>query len=188
MKYILILITLSFCIALSAQKKFEREYRIDCAEVPDSAKDFIEKGPFKKKVKWYREESDQGVSIEAKTKHQGHDFSIEFDTLGTLQDIEITRRLRSLPVDRQKTIHTALRERYVKYHVKKLQLHYDQSKDELLDMLNARLGYDILPYYEIELKAKKDQTTKLYEILLSYHGDVLREREIQLDFPTNMEF
>ena len=63
-----------------AQDKVEREYKINLDAVPEKAKEFVyESGvlPPKVRVNWYREESADEESIEAKFKHQGQRRSEE---------------------------------------------------------------------------------------------------------------
>ncbi|MFT5887147.1 MAG: hypothetical protein ACI9IP_003620 [Arcticibacterium sp.] len=87
----IILFTCFLCLVpmLSpAQDKFEREYRAKPENVSFSAKTFIDSIGPKSKVKWYKEISQNGISVEAKFEYQKKKFSIEFDPSGVLQDVE----------------------------------------------------------------------------------------------------
>ena len=81
---------------LLGQIKYEKEYDIEQKEVPRIALEFITKSGFEKHVRWYREESQDGTTIEAKSKKNRHKYSIEFDTSGKLLDIEKTVKMLEL--------------------------------------------------------------------------------------------
>lgn len=92
MKQDLVFLFMIFVVALSndkGQTKYEREFRMSEKKVPQKAREFVHSMDFESKVKWYFEENLQGNSIEAKLKQQGQQYSVEFDTLGTLQDVEV---------------------------------------------------------------------------------------------------
>ena len=89
----------TFLIALSAflvlstssfgQKKFEKESRISKSDLPSFAVDFAALFTDGQRIKWYLEEGLDRNSIEAKYKRDGRHYSVEFDTLGTMEDVEI---------------------------------------------------------------------------------------------------
>jgi len=89
-----------------SQIKFEKEYRIKEDQVPKQAAMFIKKAFDNIKVKWYKEESHEGKTIEAKTVVDGIKHSMEFDTLGTTLDVERTVKLSSLSSTLQENIKT----------------------------------------------------------------------------------
>ncbi|MEL7341524.1 MAG: hypothetical protein AAGM67_13685, partial [Bacteroidota bacterium] len=76
---------------LHAQEKLEKERRIQDDEVPAAARSFIDSCMFGGTIKWYSEEELDGMSVEAKLKEVGYRYSIEFDTLGQIEDVEIER-------------------------------------------------------------------------------------------------
>ncbi|MEL6254700.1 MAG: hypothetical protein AAFR87_22000, partial [Bacteroidota bacterium] len=87
--YILVLGLLVRGNYAQAQIKYEREYKLKPTEIPMPAKIFVDSCKFSTQITWYKEESQDGKSIEAKLKHKGKKYSIEFDTVGLLQDMEI---------------------------------------------------------------------------------------------------
>ena len=80
---------LLFPFTSTAQHKYEREQRISSEIIPQSAQNFIDSIGSDSKIKWYKEVSLNEVTFEAKFKHNKKKFSVEFDTLGTLQDVEL---------------------------------------------------------------------------------------------------
>ena len=93
------LLSLLFFVSTSAfsQEKYEKEYRIKTAKVPQAALEFIHSAGFAKKVKWYREEGLTSNSIEAKTKHHKTKYSIEFNTAGEIEDVEYIIQWEDMP-------------------------------------------------------------------------------------------
>ena len=171
-----ILIYLAF--PLSAQVKFEREYRLDAVEVPQSARQFIEACAFTSKVKWYGEDSQDGKSYEAKTKHQQQWYSIEFDSLGHIQDVEIRLSLREI-TEASDHIQSFLKDYFDKYKIKKVQRQWVGDKDILIKLIRGEIikeGYR--QNYEIELKGKKEGSTEWYEFLFDDNGKMLRQSTI----------
>ena len=73
-----------------SQEKIEKESGIKPREVPSAAKDWL-KDAFEniKKPKWFLEYSQNGKSYEAKFHYKGHFHSVEFDSLGNVEDVEI---------------------------------------------------------------------------------------------------
>ena len=87
-----------------SQVKFEKEYRLKTADVPKKALHIVTMWDFKKKVKWYAEESQDGKTVEGKVCHNRHKISLEFKENGTLIDVEKTVKFSDLEEDIQKNI------------------------------------------------------------------------------------
>lgn len=58
-------------LQLSAQNKYEQESKISFTNVPEKARLFVSKIIQSKKVKWYKEQSNNRISFEAKSKFRG---------------------------------------------------------------------------------------------------------------------
>jgi len=84
---------LIYCFAVSlcvSQTKNEREERITIAKLPEKAKTTLSKLPNAiKRLKFYKETDGDHRSYEAKFKYEKKYYSIEFDTLGIIEDIEV---------------------------------------------------------------------------------------------------
>ena len=185
-----ILITLFICCNSFSQEKFEKEYRVKPIEVPETAVNLIKSLKFKKKVKWYAEESNDGKTFEAKTCHQKHYYSIEFSDKGTLIDLEKKVKFSELGQDLQSEIKKTLAEKYKKYKFKKIQIQYKGLESEVKKGILNLPRNEILAriFYEIIVKAKKDTSYALYELLLDENGNIIKELKFKASNSINLEF
>src|SRR5690606_10057201 len=137
MKHIGLLVTLILSIgSVYPQEKFERESRIKRSEVPKKASMYVESiFPDAKKTKWYLEENLDGFANEAKVRENGTIYSIKFDTLGNLQDIEFIEKFNRLPLQIQTKVESYLQEQYDRYRVKKIQVQWIGDADLLRSVL-----------------------------------------------------
>ena len=87
-----------------SQVKYEKEYRIKNDEIPDNIKSYLNTVAFKNKIKWYKEEGLSKYTYEAKTSHDNLNFSIEFDSLGIIEDVEFKIEWKSVPELTKKNI------------------------------------------------------------------------------------
>jgi hypothetical protein len=187
-----ILITIIFLLSLTslhAQTKFEREFRIDEEAVPEKAVAFIDSCFGDHKIKWIKEESQDGKSFEAKTKYHKFCYSIEFDTLGNIQDIEKTVKFKTLQPEVIRHISNSLDSLFVKYKITKTQIQWKGAHDVLLELVQTgKSGGKYELAFEIVLKGKKEGLSKFYEILLDSRGKVLRQLVIVPRNTDNLEF
>ncbi len=156
-----------------AQQKFEREYRLDAAEVPQKAKEFIKNCDFKKRIKWYAEESQDGKTYEAKTIKNNHKLSIEFDLNGTVLDVEKTVVLDEIVLETRNQIKAVLTERFGKYKLKKIQVQYTGEASELINYIKNKKTTFKANLFEIVLKSKTERA--FYEVLVNRQGKILKE-------------
>ncbi len=165
----------TFILSGYSQNKIEKEYRIKSFDVPKSALDFMDLGPFDKKIKWYAEESLDGNSIEAKTCFRKRKYSIEFDLNGNPQDVEQKIPFKSLKNTVQIKIKKSLDSIFVNSKIKKTQKQYVGSRQALISLLNKEKlteGYDI--NYELIVKGKKIKLHSYYELLFDNNGKLLK--------------
>ncbi|MBW1295886.1 hypothetical protein [Aquimarina litoralis] len=177
-RYILIL-TCCFSVTSTlsgyAQNKVEKEYRIKKTEVPKNALDFINKCSFKKKIKWYAEESQDGKSIEAKTYHQNRKYSIEFDSSGKPEDVEIKIPFSTIPNDLQNRIQSSLDSIFVKSKIKKIQKQWISDRSTLISLIKRETTRNKhTTNYELIIKGKKEKHSDYYELLYSDKGVLLQ--------------
>ena len=182
-----------FFIALSfsgfTQTKYEKEIRLKNKEAPPIAQSFIDSFYFSKKVKWYKEFGINKTSIEAKTKHQGKRYSIEFSPDGTLEDVEIELKMEEIPFDVQTAITAHLQSRYKKYNISKAQIQYVGKQSSILSHLkNRNFIEEIQTNYELIINTKENRTYKKYEFLFSEDGKFLQQAEIVLKNTDNIEY
>lgn len=172
-----------------AQTKFEKEYRIKENEAPAKAVRFIHSAGIDFSEKWYFEENRLGNSIEAKLKHNGKRFSVEFDTLGNLQDIEVETDFDDVAVSLQSKITASLKNTYSKYKIRKMQVQYSgkiDSFNEIMENTAKSNKYNI--QYEFVVKGKNNRQWKLFEITFSSAGELISTNEIFLRNTDNLEF
>ncbi|WP_345230828.1 hypothetical protein [Olivibacter ginsenosidimutans] len=181
MKHCLLLITaILLAHVANAQKKFERETRIKSAKVAEKARTYVESlFPDSKKIKWYLEENLEGVTIEAKLKENRSIYSIEFDTLGTLHDIERTQKFDQLPMEVQGNVTAYLKKRYKSFKIKKIQIQWTGDPDVLHALIRkGDTDNTFTTNYEIVYTGREDKDTASYESLFDRHGKHIETKEI----------
>lgn len=181
MKHIWLLIILVFSISTAhSQNKFERESRIKRSEVSEKAKIYMESiFPQSRKIKWYLEENLDGIAIEAKVKANKTNYSIKFDTVGNLHDIEFTQRLDELPTSIQQKVQKYFHDNFDRYRIKKIQVQWIGDPDLLRSVLLKKTQsqhYEI--NYEIVLAGRKDGNLESYEVLFAENGKHIETKKI----------
>lgn len=180
---------LSFLNLGYSQTKFEKEFRIKKADVPEQALAFVEAFNFNRKVKWYKEIGINRTSIEAKTKYKRKKYSIEFSPDGVLEDIEIKIKWREIPKETRHTISKYFKSAFKKYRIKKIQVQYLDKDNFLLAQSPQAKATDKPNFnYEIVIAGKVDNTYKKYEYLLTGTGDFLQKAEIVWKNTDNIEY
>lgn len=169
------LLLLGICHPLMAQEKYERERRISAEEVPAAAISFLDSCEFESRIRWHEEESLTGRSVEASVKELGLKYSIEFDTLGRIEDIEIDQRESAVPAATMANIHQYLDSSFDRYRIKNIQVQWTGSRSALIDLVRSDRT-DILhtTRYELIVRGRDDTGVHVYEFLFSDQGEMLR--------------
>lgn len=184
-----IAITITFFTASFGQSKFEREYRIKPEEVPEPARSFVTSARIDGKIKWYFEENLQQNSIEAKFKHFKRQYSVEFDTLGQLQDIEMEAVLNELSEEVKTSITTQLDSIFEKHTIEKLQVQYRgeiSSFASYIDTKTERNKYTL--NYELVVKGRISRKWNLYEVVFDENGNWKNTSKIMLRDTDHLEY
>lgn len=173
-----------------AQEKLERESRIKTEEVPVSALMFVDSLDLDCKVKWYLEESLNGTTIEAKSKRNGQKISIEFDSTGNLEDIEIQVEWKTLSNALKDSISAQLGSRCLKHNIRKVQIQYSGEREVLLNKMKMDIppSGDFKIRFELVVKCKTDEDVALYEYLFSETGQVIKFSKIIFKNSSNLEY
>jgi len=172
-----------------AQTKFEKEERIKTKEVPKDAIDFINTLEFDKKVKWYKETAISRTSIEAKTKHDGKKYSIEFSIDGEIEDVEITVKWKAIHKNVQDKIILHLQSKYETFDIYKVQIQYVGNKEMLLSYFKNNTAVNGLEVnYEIIINTRVDKSFKQFEFLFSETGSFKKTAEIVLKNTDNIDY
>ncbi len=173
----------------SGQKKYEREYRLKKDEVPAAAAAFVASMNFTGKVKWYYEENLIGNSVEAKLKHDKKKYSIEFDTSGNFQDIEVAADFSDIPEAIRNQMKTRLDSMYEKHSVKKVQVQYSGKISSFSDFLSTEnLDKVYKMKYEIIVSGKENKEWGLYEITFDTQGIIEHIAQIISRNTDNLEY
>ncbi|MCB0629166.1 MAG: hypothetical protein R2824_18705 [Saprospiraceae bacterium] len=173
---------------VSAQK-YEREYRIQEMQVPEQALQFVRESGFDRKIRWYAEEGWQRHSIEAKTRFNKHRYSIEFDTTGRLEDIEIVIDRRKLPAATRQAILSKFASDFEKFKIIKIQIQYSGDPVALRQLTAKPFDtQNVIVKYELIVKGRTSGKAHWYEYLFTDKG-VAEHRTVSLFRNTdNLEY
>jgi hypothetical protein len=185
----IVVLLLFFAVRAGGQEKVEIEQRIQVGDVPLPALEWL-KDAYEnaRKTKWYYEETTGLKSYEAKLKWKGHMHSVEFDTSGVIQDIEISVEWEELPAMVQENIMAYLDSAFTRYRVQKIQEQWTGAPDDLEDLIDEREMEDLTTRYEIYYYGKKASADEIWEGLFDADGKILQERIVKLRPTDNLNF
>lgn len=185
--YILLIIAFTFTSNLIAQEKFEKESRIKQNDAPLKAQLFIDSLNITNKVKWYKEEGLKRKSIEAKFKHNKARYSVEFDTLGHVEDIEIEVNWKSLESNLKEAIFLQLKTDCLKHKIIKVQMQYTGSESQLSSILKAD-SLSLTIKYELIVRCKRQKEVDLFEYLFNDTGKLISTSKIVFKNSSHLEY
>jgi hypothetical protein len=111
------IILVLWTVAVNAQEKIEVEKRITVGELPVKAIEWFDDAYERaRKTRWYYEETSGQKSYEAKLKWKRRMHSVEFDTTGVVQDIEISIEWQDLPETIRQNITSYLDSAFISVH------------------------------------------------------------------------
>ena len=184
--FIVFLLTLN---SLCAQVKYEHEAKVTFEEVPNTALQFVRELQLDSKIRWYRETGLNSTSIEAKTKFKGRRYSIEFNTKGELEDIEITISKKKLPQKVYNEIESYLREDLEKFKWEKVQIQYSGTPEAVVQQINSgNSSQGLIVQYELVISAKLKKKYQKFEYLFSDAGKFIIRKNIVLKNTDNLEY
>jgi hypothetical protein len=189
LKTALRIILIFLTVSINAQDKAEKEQRVHIDEVPGLAVEWFDDAYEKaRRTRWYREETSGQQSYEAKLIWKGHLHSVEFNTSGVIQDIEISIDWQELPEFVQENITSYLDSAFQKFRVEKIQEQWTGSPDDLEDLIDERERGDLTIRYELEYYGKKKSSDELWEGLFDAEGSILLERVVKVRPTDNLNF
>ncbi len=171
-----------------AQDKYEREYRVPMEAVPVMARSFVDSCQFERRVRWYREESIDGHSFEAKVKEQGRRYSIEFDTLGQIQDVELLSRWNELPALSRSAMEEQLGTLFNRFRLKRIQQQWTGTRIVLLQAIRGQVAAGIELRYELVVRGRGTDGVQWYEFLFSASGQEERRSAIVFRNTDNLDY
>ncbi|MCS5489118.1 hypothetical protein [Algoriphagus limi] len=184
------LVFLVFSGKAFSQKKIEQEKRIKKQDVPELAVEWLEDSfEGRKKVRWYQEISDQGISFEAKFPWKGKFHSVEFDSLGNIQDVEIEIQQNELGAEIESNILSDIASEFSEFRIQRIQRQYSAQSDDLEDFFDEGEMEGITIRFEIEFIAKeKSGRQAFWEGLFDQKGKLISIREVEIRIMDNLIF
>ncbi|MEM6723783.1 MAG: hypothetical protein AAF598_07070 [Bacteroidota bacterium] len=180
---------MAFSLQAQAQVKYEKESRLNAKLVPTTALAFIEALPIEKKIRWYLEEGLDRTSIEAKFKMNGQKYSIEFDSAGTLEDVEIQVEWETLNRVLKDSFNNQLDQDCKAFHIRKTQIQYTGNQADLLSKLTVPEAHqNQVTRYEIIIKCRSENSVDLFEYLFSATGQKLKADQIVFKNSSHLEY
>ena len=172
-----------------SQVKYEKEYRIKENKVPKNIKSYLSEIYFKNKIKWYKDEALSKYTYEAKTHHNNLNFSIEFDSLGIIEDVEFKIEWKNIPELIKKNIEFYLDSIYQKKKIIKVQIQYTGKPESLINILkDLNQNQRLTRKYEIVLKGKENKKYQMMEYLFSNEGKFEDKAIIIMKNTDNLEY
>ncbi|MCB9303585.1 MAG: hypothetical protein H6566_23350 [Lewinellaceae bacterium] len=156
---------LSLFPLLASAQKIELERRVPETAIPgllleslkDSYKGF-------KRMRYYEERNEEGRFFEAKFCFQKYRYSVKFDTLGQLVDVERRIPFKSIPEDISARIRQDLGRYFQRYTIRKVQ---------------ERLVNGKMIGYELELQGKSPEHLGYFEAQYDFLGKRERIRTLE---------
>jgi hypothetical protein len=190
-RFWLLLLLVGWHAVLAAQVKYEREYRLPPGEVPAAALRFIDSCDFERRVRWYGEERTRGRSVEAKVKASGARYSIEFDTLGRIEDVEKEVDWPAVPRVTRDSICDYLARHFDRYRIQRVQQQWTADRTvTLLELVRTKTSEgSYLTRYELIVRGRTAQEgTQEYELLFSETGNLERRSRIVYRNTDNLDY
>jgi hypothetical protein len=187
--YFIIFLILLSNTDLSAQQKYEKESRIKPRDVPQKALNFIDSANIKAKLKWYFEQGLNRSSVEVKFRQNKQKHSVEFDTLGNIEDIEIEIKQSDLDATLKDVINAHLKKDCIKHRIEKIQRQFSGSRPQLIAKLkNLESIQNLVIKYEVVVRCTSRNKVELLEYLFDDKGAVLSTSKIIFKNSSHLEY
>ena len=172
------------------QTKYEVEKRIKKDEVPQNAQDFIYDFSPQKKVKWFKEKGSNSSSFEAKFHHDNHFYSVEFDTTGKIEDVELLINKDEVEKEILIKIEDYLTSSLERFKIQKIQIQYTGDKELLIGLRNVHTASisQLQIAYELVVKGKKENQIVLIEFHFNQKGVLIDESKLELQNFDHLEY
>jgi len=177
---VLLLLFLSYC-AVKAQVKKEQEFRIAKNDFPQNSLRTLQPHLTNaKRIRFYKEFDGKKTSFESKFKKDRLKYSIEFDSLGQLEDVEFIIKEKDIPEETWLTLQHYLKVNYHNSKIKKIQQQYPIGTKSAFQVLESAFQNLLLPdiNYELIISAKEDSGFTFYEVSFDHEGNFLNARKL----------
>ena len=173
----------SFTLVSAQDIKDENEKSINREDMPTSSLAMINRFWNKeKKVDFYRQNNGEMISYEAKLEWNGHQYSIEFDSEGSLVNVEQLIDFKDIPVASQNTITEELSKQYTRFRFTRIQRQYSaeeaDDRDEILEDVIDKYYEDLIIRFEIVVDAQNKAVMGSFEWLFDEQGNMIQKRRI----------
>ncbi len=182
MKKSSLLILLFSCTLCLSQVKNEKEERISITEFPEKARTYFNTiSNDVRYMKYFKETDGSKKSFEIKFKYKKAHYSVEFDTLGNLEDLEIIIKKKHIPKKICASIFQYFESNFIKATLVKVQKQYintSQHSDQqfILHILNQT--NTIPPNFEIIAEIKTEDARELREFTFDHLGKFITSRKV----------
>lgn len=174
MKKFNILFFVFYCTISFSQTKNEKEERIQLSEFPEVAQNYFNFILHEAKyLKYYKETDGKKQSFEAKFKVNKLHYSIEFDTIGKLEDIEVVITTKHISKDIYKQINTYFNSNFKKTRIIKIQkqyVNYTDKSDKYFIQHVVKNSNDKHTHFEIIAETKTKKKHELREFTFNRNG------------------
>ena len=181
-RFSLLILIFYYTVSFS-QSKNEKEERVSVSEIPEAARSyFIGISNQIKHIKFYKETDSAKYSFEAKFKLNKLYYSIEFDTIGKLEDIEIIIKEKRIPKPVFKNMISFFNSNFDKVHIIKIQAQYvnnfERSDQQFINEIlkNTTKKND---YFEIIAEVKQNGEGQLIEFTFQNNGEFVKSRFVK---------
>ena len=171
-----------------SQEKIEREVKLKPSQFPTPARQWLADA-FEdlKKPKWYLEYSQTGKVFEAKFLWKKYFYSVEFDSVGRLQDVEIEISSSEIPAESWKQIQRYFSEEFKEVSIQKIQRQLIGSESEVEDFFDENESEGITIRFEIVFEGK-NETWQVWEGLFDELGFLISVIKVQPRPTDNLVF
>ncbi len=157
-----------------SQTKNEHEERVTLEVLPEAAIAVINELPKRcKRLRFYKETDGEKQSFEAKFKYKRQHYSLEFNTEGLIEDIEVIIELKEIEDAKKSKITNYFEEHFDKFQYIKIQkqyVYYQSAKPVtfLNDVLSKQSEAEV--NYELVAEIKLDSKHEVREFLFGKTG------------------
>lgn len=165
-----------------SQTKVEYEKRIDESEIPSALREKLYNCFDKKvKIKWFFQKDGQKEVFEAKFKYNEHFYSVEFNLMKVIQNVEIIITENELKKTTLEAIHTKISKEFKDFSILKMQREYRGNPEDLYNVIGLkRYSKKLDIFYDIELNVKQNRRRQKYEMILDENFNINLIRKVKL--------
>ena len=163
-----------------SQVKNEKEDRIHASEFPEKTSTYFNTiSQDVKYLKYYKETDGSKKSYEVKFKYRREHYSVEFDTLGNLEDIEVVIKKKHIPKEIKTVIWRYFENNFKKTTLVKVQKQYvntTKNTDKQFIRHILEKPFNKHTHFEIIAEIKTKKTHELREFTFDRNGKFEKSR------------